>query len=163
MFWKDLQNGDQVGYFRQWGNFSSDVLLFAINELVGVDFKNGPAFGRYVGQISHQFAADGVFGHFRDGFFGRDGSFLGDVFGGLASGEDFFDWDSALPFGGNFFIFWIDYGDGLFAEGFGDDSEEIMILIEDLFKRREDSFGGFVGHGRKFFGEIHFGIYNVFE
>jgi hypothetical protein len=32
-----------------------------------------------------------VFGHFGDGFLGREGSLLGDVFGGLASGEDFFD------------------------------------------------------------------------
>lgn len=38
-----------------------------------------------------------------------------------------------------------------------------MILVEELFERRMDSFGGFVGHGGKFFGEIHFGIYNVFE
>jgi hypothetical protein len=88
---------------------------------------------------------------------------LGDVFGGLASGEDFIDGDSALPFWCNFLIFAIDYGDRLFAEGFGDDSEEVVILVEDLFERREDSFGGFAGHGGKFFGEIHFGIYNVFE
>ena len=123
--------------------------------MIGIDFENGPTFCCYVGQISHKFTGNGLFRDFWDRSFGRYGPFLGDIFGRSASGQNFLNGDSTLSFGCDFLIIWIDNGGELFAEGFGDYSKEVIILIEDLLEWREYSFGGFIGHGREFFGKIH--------
>lgn len=134
-----FQYCDQVGYFGQWGHFSFEVLSFAIDQLVSVYLEYCPTLCWYVWQVGDLSAWDLLLRVFGDRSLCRHWPYVWHVFSRAASGDISLDRHPMISSSLVLFILLVDKLHRLFTKGFGDDLEDIMILIEQLLKGRYDS------------------------